>query len=255
MFKLKFVKVINNSTNDYKMEFEGPITVGTFITSLLTQNLKPDKGEHGKIVLCAGSGTYEVNYDKNCLKDSLPGEILGRWIMAGFANGGYGLMNYKLDITSTSKIFGNEDANKLIKEADSRATKKRDTKHIDIIKSLNTGFYRQGRPYTVYLKDHPSAGRMGDHGNGTTLICIEAGGSGVGFVYVTGTCVHKEYQHEYLWLSIKDIENYDIDIFSWKSDDEVITMIDLIKANPDKWHGRSYYEKSESSDEGDSNEG
>lgn len=44
---------------------------------------------------------------------------------------------------------------------------------------------------------------------------------------------------------IKTIEKYDIDIYLCYTDLEVLQIIDLVKKEPDKWHGKSEYDNKE----------
>jgi hypothetical protein len=46
-------------------------------------------------------------------------------------------------------------------------------------------------------------------------------------------------------LMIKTIEKYDIDIYLCYTDLEVLELIDLVKKEPGKWHGKSEYDNKE----------
>jgi hypothetical protein len=49
-------------------------------------------------------------------------------------------------------------------------------KHIQTMKTLDMGFYQEGRAYLVFFKNHPKACEMGDNGNGTICLCTSASG-------------------------------------------------------------------------------
>jgi hypothetical protein len=52
-------------------------------------------------------------------------------------------------------------------------------------------------------------------------------------------------ESESVQLMIKTIEKYDIDIYLCYTDLEVLQIIDLVKKEPDKWHGKSEYDNKE----------
>ena len=114
-------------------------------------------------------------------------------------------------------------------------------KHILTMKTLDQGFYQKGRAYLVFLKNHPKALEMGDNGNGTTCICTSVSGGGVEFTHVVHHFVGG-VETTSVQLMIKTIEKYDIDIYMCYTDLEVLEIIDLVKEEPDKWHGKTDYD-------------
>ena len=117
-------------------------------------------------------------------------------------------------------------------------------KHIQIMKTLDQGFYQRGRAYLVFFKNHPKAWDMGDNGNGTICLCTSVSGGCVEFTHAVHHFVGG-VETTSVPLMIKTIEKYDIDIYLCYTDLEVLELIDLVKKEPDKWHGKSEYDNKE----------
>lgn len=119
-----------------------------------------------------------------------------------------------------------------------------DTKHIRTVRTLDTMFYWEGDAYLVFFKNHPKAEWMGDSGRGVICICTSVSGGGVEFTrpvhhFVGGI------ESRSVTLMIKTIEKYDIDIHACYSNLAVLEIIDKVKAEPDKWRGKSEYESND----------
>lgn len=117
-------------------------------------------------------------------------------------------------------------------------------KHIQTMKTLDQGFYQVGRAYLVFFKNHPKAWDMGDNGNGTICLCTSVSGGCVEFTHAKHHFVGG-VDATSVQLMIKTIEKYDIDIYLCYTDLEVLQIIDLVKNEPDKWHGKSDYDNKE----------
>lgn len=117
-------------------------------------------------------------------------------------------------------------------------------KHIQTMKTLDQGFYQEGRAYLVFFKNHPKACKMGDNGNGTICLCTSVSGGCVEFTHAVHHFVGG-VETTSVQLMIKTIEKYDIDIYLCYTDLEVLQIIDLVKKEPDKWHGKSEYDNKE----------
>lgn len=117
-------------------------------------------------------------------------------------------------------------------------------KHIQTMKTLDQGFYQEGRPYLVFFKNHPKAHKMGDNGHGTICLCTSVSGGGVEFTHSVHHFVGG-IETTSVQLMIKTIEKYDIDIYLCYTDPEVLELIDHVKKEPDKWHGKSDYDNKE----------
>lgn len=116
----------------------------------------------------------------------------------------------------------------------------KDYRHIVTMKTLDTGFYREGLPYLVKFHGDEK-GKNIDHCDGRVGICIEASGGNLTFVFVTGTYVHEEYICRVVSISCSYLDQSKIEIIPYFSDEEVLKLIDLVKRNPDDYHGYSYW--------------
>jgi hypothetical protein len=116
---------------------------------------------------------------------------------------------------------------------------KRNINHIETIKQLDTMFYREGRPYRLFLNKHP---RAEEFDNGCYVLCTEACSGSVTFVQVSGTITHEEIHTNIISLNTREIDQYDITIMGCIDDNEVLNIIDKVKADPDKWHGMRDFE-------------
>ena len=113
-------------------------------------------------------------------------------------------------------------------------------KHIQTVKTFDLCFYREGRAYHIFFKNHPDAEKMGDYGDGTVCLCTAVSGGCVEFTHSVHHFVGG-VNTKSVKLVIKDVEKYDIDIYPCYTDSEVLHIIDLVKKEPDKWHGKSDY--------------
>ena len=116
----------------------------------------------------------------------------------------------------------------------------KDYKRIQIMKSIDTSFYREDLPYLVKFNNDPK-GKGIDHGNGAIGICIEASGGNLTFVFVKSTYVHEKYDTKCVSISCKYLDESNIEIVPFWTDYEVLDLIDHVKHNPDKYHGAAYY--------------
>ena len=116
----------------------------------------------------------------------------------------------------------------------------RDYKRIVTMKTLDTSFYREGLPYLVKFNGDEK-GKDIDHCDGRVGICIEASGGNLTFVFVCGTYVHEEYTHKVVSISCSYLDQSKIEIIPYFSDEDVLKLIDLVKRNPDDYHGYSYW--------------
>ena len=116
----------------------------------------------------------------------------------------------------------------------------KDYKRIQIMKSIDTSFYRERMPYLVKFNDDPK-GKGIDYGDGAIGICIEASGGNLTFVFVKGTYVHEKYDTKCVSISCQYLDESKIEIVPFWSDYEVLDLIDHVKHNPDKYHGAAYY--------------
>ena len=116
----------------------------------------------------------------------------------------------------------------------------KDYKRIQIIKSIDTSFYRENMPYLIKFHDDPK-GKDIDYGNGAIGICIEASGGNLTFVFVKGTYVHEKFNTHCVSISCKYLDDSNIEIIPCWTDLEVLDLIDHVKHNPDKYHGAAYY--------------
>ena len=121
-----------------------------------------------------------------------------------------------------------------------RKTMKLNKKHIQTVKTFDQCFYREGRAYHIFFKNHPDAEKMGDYGDGTVCLCTAVNGGCVEFTHSVHHFVGG-IKTKSVKLVIKDVEKYDIDIYPCYTDSEVLHIIDLVKKEPDKWHGKSDY--------------
>jgi hypothetical protein len=117
----------------------------------------------------------------------------------------------------------------------------RNTKHIETIKQLDTAFYREGRPYRIFLNTHPRAKEFGDK-QGCYVLCTSACSGSVTFVKATNTFVHEKIVTKVISLNTEEIDKYDITILYCYDDNDLLTIIDNVKAEPDKWFGMRDYE-------------
>lgn len=116
----------------------------------------------------------------------------------------------------------------------------KDYKRIVTMKTLDTSFYREGLPYLVKFNGDEK-GKDIDYCDGIVGICIEASGGNLTFVFVSGTYVHEEYTHKVVSISCSYLDQSKIEIIPYFSDEEVLKLIDLVKRNPDDYHGYSYW--------------
>lgn len=116
----------------------------------------------------------------------------------------------------------------------------KDYKHIVTMKTLDTSFYREGLPYLVKFHGDEK-GKNIDHCDGRVGLCIEASGGNLTFVFVTGTYVHEEYICRVVSIPCSYLDQSEIEIIPYFSDEEVLKLIDLVKRNPDDYHGYSYW--------------
>lgn len=116
----------------------------------------------------------------------------------------------------------------------------KDYKRIQIMKSIDTSFYRERMPYLVKFNEDPK-GKGIDYGDGAIGICIEASGGNLTFVFVKGTYVHEKYDTKCVSISCQYLDESKIEIIPFWSDYEVLDLIDHVKHNPDKYHGAAYY--------------
>ena len=119
--------------------------------------------------------------------------------------------------------------------------KVRNTKHIETIKQLDTAFYKEGRPYKIFLNTHPRVEEFGDK-MGCYVLCTSACSGSVTFVKATNTFVVHEVVTKVITLTTEEIEKYDITILYCYDDNELLTIIDNVKVEPDKWYGMHDYE-------------
>ena len=117
----------------------------------------------------------------------------------------------------------------------------RNTKHIETIKQLDTAFYREGRPYKIFLNVHPRAKEFGDK-QGCYVLCTSACSGGVTFVKATNTFVQDEIITKVITLTTAEIDKYDITVLGCYDDNELLNVIDEVKANPNDWYGMHDYE-------------
>lgn len=117
----------------------------------------------------------------------------------------------------------------------------RNTKHIETIKQLDMGFYREGRPYRIFLNLHPRAKEFGDK-QGCYVLCTSACSGSVTFVKAVNTFVHEEIVTKVISLNTEEIDKYDITILYCYDDNDLLNVIDGVKAEPDKWYGMHDYE-------------
>jgi hypothetical protein len=108
------------------------------------------------------------------------------------------------------------------------------------MKTLDTSIYREGLPYLVKFNGDKK-GEDIDYCDGRVGICIEASGGNLTFVFVCGTFVHEEYTHKVVSISCSYLDQSEIEIIPYFSDEEVLKLIDLVKRNPDGYHGYSYW--------------
>ena len=116
----------------------------------------------------------------------------------------------------------------------------KDYKRIITMKTLDTGFYREGLPYLVKFNGDEK-GKGIDNCDGRVGICIEASGGNLTFVFVSGTFVHEEYNTKVVSISCAYLDNSKIEIIPYWSDTEVLQLIDSVKHDPDKFHGYNYW--------------
>lgn len=119
--------------------------------------------------------------------------------------------------------------------------KVRNTKHIETIKQLDTAFYREGRPYKIFLNSHPRAKEFGDK-QGCYVLCTSACSGGVTFVKAVNTFVQDEIITRVISLTTSEIDKYDITVLGCYDDNELLNVIDEVKSNPNDWYGMHDYE-------------
>lgn len=128
------------------------------------------------------------------------------------------------------------------KEPDMRR-RHRNLSHIVVTKSLDESFFASDRMYTVFLHDHPDAKRMGDYGKGTNLWCLSACSGTLTFVKLKDTMMYDKFKSEVLSINTKEVDEYGIEFLAWENEDEILDLIDRVKHNPDKYHGKAYYDE------------
>lgn len=119
--------------------------------------------------------------------------------------------------------------------------RQRNTKHIEVVKQLDPGFYCEGRPYRIFLNNHPRANEFNGP-NGCYVLCTSACTGSVTFVKAVNTIVHEEIMTKVISLNIEEIDKYDITIMRCIDDNELLKIIDMVKADPDNWYGMKNYE-------------
>lgn len=115
-----------------------------------------------------------------------------------------------------------------------------DSKHVQTVKSFNY-YFAVGHPYFIKWGKHPKARTMGDHGVGSYCMCIRAGSGGLQFVYAISSFIG-DYKTETAEVYVKDVYKYNMEFYDCFNHLQVLDMIDRVKANPDKYKGKSEYE-------------
>lgn len=115
-----------------------------------------------------------------------------------------------------------------------------DSKHVQTVKSFNY-YFTENHPYFIKWGKHPKARAMGDVGDGSYCICIRAGSGGLQFVRVIASFIGN-YTTESVDVYVKDVYKYNMEFYDCFNHLQVLDMIDLVKANPDKYKGKSEYE-------------
>lgn len=115
-----------------------------------------------------------------------------------------------------------------------------DSKHVQTVKSFNY-YFTENHPYFIKWGKHPKARAMGDNGDGSYCMCIRAGGGGLQFVHVIASFIGN-YTTASVDVYVKDVYKYNMEFYDCFNHLQVLDMIDLVKANPDKYKGKSEYE-------------